>query len=392
MASDVSPKLTFATRAAATGRLIPAIAAGIAVSIILSGFLPLRWFWFQDYVIARHILQWDSPFMPDVRYHSRFYRGDEAAAGNLKSTEALGWRTFSTDRFGFRHTPPVAPGRPVEAVVFRGFSYTFGGTLSDEKTFPAALSRHLGVNTYNAARFHEDPETPEDFDRLMSRVGVRPKTVVYVHLEPNEFYLSPTTTQPDVARRRLRFAMEFPLNWVRMSPVIVSAVEAKKAIQNDVILHNRYRDHIASFPLPGGARMLARKGDVERVQTDFPDSVVAGRDDYIAWWNQRMIERGANMIVLLVPEKMTVYGPALGLKIPADPLLNRMERDLSARGLRVVNGLNVLRPTASQDLATGNLAYLREDHHWTAECVERLAKATAEAIGSTHVTESSRIR
>lgn len=391
-ASDVSPKLTLAPRTAGIGRLIPTIAAIIALSIVLSGFLPLRWFWFQDYVIARQVLQWDSPFIPNARYHTSFYWGDEAIAGNLRPTETLGWRNFTTDHLGFRYTPPVAPGKPVEAVVFRGFSYVFGGTLSDEQTFPAALARRLGVNTYNAARFHEDPETPADFDRLMSRGGMRPKTVVYVHLEPNDFQLSPETTQEDQNRRLLRFAKEFPLTWIRLSPVIAGAVEAKKALQNDIILHNRYRDHVRSFPLPDGRRMLSRTGDVDRVETTLPDAVVTGRADYIAWWNERIAERGASMVVLLVPEKMTVYGPALGLKLPEDPLLNRMERDLTARGVRVVNGLDVLRPAAAQDLATGHLAYRREDHHWSAEGVERLAKATAAAIAAIPVTESSRIR
>jgi hypothetical protein len=108
-----------------------------------------------------------------------------------------------------------------------------------------------------------------------------------------------------------------------------------------------------------------------------------------------MMDRGIRMIVLLVPEKMTVYGPSLGVEVPADPLLDRMERNLVSRGLRVVNGLPLLRATADADLAAGKLSFLREDEHWNADGVERLAKAVAEAIrngGGQHAVESSKTR
>jgi hypothetical protein len=324
-----------------------------------------------------------------------YFEGGEAQAGNLPSTESLPSRTFTTDRFGFRYSPPVAPGRPVRLVVFRGFSYVFGVGLGDEQTFPAALARQTGMNTYNAARFHEDPETPEDFDDLMSRAGLQPETVVYVHLEPNDFQLSPANETRDERRRLMRFVKEFPLTWIRLSPLILTAVEAKKAVENDLILHNRYRENVRSFPLPGGSHVLVRAGDLERVETDLPESAVTGRSDYIAWWHRRMQERGIRMIVLLVPEKMSVYGPLLGLHVPADPLLDRMERDLVSHGLHVVNGLPVLRATAAADLAAGKLSFLREDEHWSAQGVERLAHAVAQSMrndGSRLSIESSHSR
>jgi hypothetical protein len=374
------------------GRLIPRFVSAIALLIVLSGFLPLRWFRFQDYEIARQVLQWDAPFIPNLTMRTMFFEGADAVAGNLTPVERLGWRNFTTDRFGFRFVPPVRNGAAPELVVFRGFSFVFGLGLSDEETFPAALARQVGVNAYNAARFHDDPETPEDFDRLMSKVGARPKTVVYVHLEPNAQVLTPATERLDPRRRLLRFAKEFPLTWVRLSPLILSAVEAKKAVENDRILYNRYRDNIRSFPTPVGPPILVRVGDLERARTEFDDSVLADRSAYIEWWNARMAERGARMIVLLVPDKMSVYGPSLGVRLPADPYIDRMERDLARRGVSVVNGLRVLRATADTDLATGRLAYLREDEHWNASGVERLAHATAQAIAAIPAIESSGIR
>jgi hypothetical protein len=388
----VKPLTPCNARVLRVGWLIPRIVSLIAVLVVLSGFLPLRWFRFQDYEIARQVLQWDAPFMPDRRMRSVFFEGNEASAANLRPAQRLGWRNFTTDRFGFRFTPPVRGGAAPELVVFRGFSFIFGVGLSDEETFPAVLARQLGVNAYNAARFHDDPETPDDFDGLMAKVGTRPKTVVYVHLEPNAHVLTPSAQQQNPGRRLIRFAKEFPLTWIRLSPLILNAVEAKKAVENDLLLHNRYRDNVRSFALPSGSPMLVLKGDLERAQTSFDDSTVADRSAYIEWWNARMVERGARMIVLLVPDKLSVYGPSLGVALPADPYLDRMERDLASRGVRVVNGLPLLRATAAADLASGRLSYLREDQHWSAEGVERLARATAQAISAIPVIESSGIR
>jgi hypothetical protein len=204
--------------------------------------------------------------------------------------------------------------------------------------------------------------------------------------------LTPAAQRLDPGRRLFRFVKEFPLTWVRLSPLILNAVEAKKAVENDLLLHNRYRDNVRSFALPQGPPLLVLKGDLERAQTTLDDSVVADRSEYIAWWNERMVARGARMIVLLVPDKMSVYGPSLGVRVPADSYLDRMERDLAARGVRVVNGLPVLRSSAAADLASGRLSYLREDQHWNALGVERLARATAEAIAAIPAIESSGIR
>jgi hypothetical protein len=383
-------KAPFAADWLTTGRVIPGLTALIGALVVFSGLLPLQWFHFQDYQVARQVLQWRAPFIPNLQLHSRYYQGGEIATGNLRQTEFLGWRTFSTDPFGFRYCPPVSPGKPIEVDVFRGLSFVWGVGLSDEETFPAQLARATGMNTYNSARFLEDPETPEDFDHLMAKVGAQPKTIVYVHLEPNAHVLTRDTEHYDVRRRLLWFAKEWPMGWLRLSPAIATAVRAKKALENDVVLHNRYRENVTSFTLPNGQDLLVKTGDLERAETNFDDSVVNQRADFIAWWGRRMAERGARMIVLLVPDKISVYGPQLGVKLPEDPYLDRMARNLETRGLHVVNGLTVLRKSAASDLSSGQLAYRREDEHWNPTGVARLVQATAEAMDSGYVLESSK--
>jgi hypothetical protein len=97
------------------------------------------------------------------------YKGGDAQ-GNLPSTENTRPRTFTTDALGFRWTPQVSPSDPPQVIVFRGFSFVWGGGLSDDETLPAVLARELNVNVYNGARFLEDVEQPADFDRLMTKL------------------------------------------------------------------------------------------------------------------------------------------------------------------------------------------------------------------------------
>jgi SGNH hydrolase-like domain, acetyltransferase AlgX len=377
-----------------TGRLIPFLLGTIAVLIVGSGFLPLQWFGFQDYEIARQVSTPSAPFAPNLHLRVGNFRGGNAAAGNVPATEHLPPRTFTTDSFGFRYTPPVHPGKPASVMVFRGFSFVFGLGLDDSETFPAQLARQLNTNVYNASRFHEDKEMPADYDLLVRSLGAAPKIAVYVHLEPNAHNLSWNRVRPHHRAamllagtdhyldllRTARYFIDTPLNWVRLSPVIRLAVEAKKTAENDAFMTNRYRQNLRSFPLPDGRPMLVLAGDLERVQTDFDQSVVNDRADYIAWWRDQLKLRNTPMLALLVPEKMSVYGPALGIDLPKDPYLSRLQRALEEREVHVVNGLPLLRADVPQDLATGHLSYLREDEHWNVSGVERLARATAQAM------------
>jgi hypothetical protein len=312
-----------------------------------------------------------------MQVRTSLHEGAEAAVGSLPFLEHLPLRTFTTDRYGFRYTPPVTSG-PVETVVFRGFSFVFGYGLGDEQTLAAQLARYLHRNVYNAARFKGDPESPRDFDRTVARVGAAPKTVVYVALEAeNE---STTAFEPNLLRRVLWFSKVTVLSWIKVAPVLPAQKHIKRAMLGNAVLYRSYQDTVRILPLPDGTEMVVRHGYVGDLQVDFPASVIEQRASYIARWDRHVKERGGRMIALLVPSRLSVYGPHLGLKSPADPLLHRLARALAARGVHAVDALALLEKSAQQDLATGNLAYLREDEHWNAEGVRRIAAAAAQEI------------
>jgi hypothetical protein len=112
-----------------------------------------------------------------------------------------------------------------------------------------------------------------------------------------------------------------------------------------------------------------------------PDArAVVARAEYIEDWCKALGEDGIATVVVLVPEKMSVYGSALGLRLPEDPYLNRLERELRRRGLRTSNMLPLLRGSAPHDIATRKLAYFREDQHWNAVGISRIAAEVASVI------------
>jgi hypothetical protein len=374
-------------------RLTVALLAGWVAADLGLRLLPPEWFDIIDAEIARQWHPIDAPFTANRRFYSNTYRGDETIVGNLKPTETASLRTFRTDELGFRYTPAVRPGEPPEVIALRGFSYTWGALLDDQETFTAGLARGLGVNVYNGAWFHEDPERPADVRRLLRKLGAQPSVAVYVHLEPNGHERSwhapsrvdrmgeavlgsryaDVASRADWLRRTLRA-------WLEMSPLTAMAKRASRAVHDGRILTNPRANAVVSFPLPNGTRLLNRAGDFRRVMNPPDNRTVAARAEYIEDWSKALAQDGMATIVVLVPEKMSVYGPALGLRLAEDPYLNRLERELRRRGLRTVNMLPLLRASAPHDLATGKLAYFREDQHWNAEGVSRIAAEAAQAI------------
>jgi hypothetical protein len=375
---------------------MPRLLVAAVLANFLSQFLPLHWFRYTDLMIARQFNYPDSPFRPRMQFHSSLFDGDEALAGNLPASEVYAPRRFTTDALGFRYTPPVSPGDSPAILVFRGFSFTWGAGLSDDETFASALARDLGVNVYNGARFHEDNEFPGHVDRLLGRLQARPRLAVYVHLEPNAHSLAWYADGPVdrlglalLGPQRYRAIAEFGTYaenrigaWIRESPVKSLAIRANKAVANDSILPNAFREQTRSFTLPNGRPLLFGASDLERDQAPPDAAAVSERADYVAWWKDRLAERGIAMIVLLVPDKTSVYGPSFGLQFPEQPYLVALARAIRARNVRAINGLPLLQVHAADDIASGELAYRREDQHWSALGVARLAEETARVIDS----------
>ena len=315
------------------GGLIPRI---LVLWVILDAVLrlvPLTSFHVVNFIIARKFRKLDSPFRPNVRIVSDYFRGDDAIGGNLPAREHLPPITFSTDRFGFRNRNAVSQ-KPVDMVVFRGFSFTWGAGLSDDQTLPAVLSALLDKPVYNAARFQEDFETPEALDALLRDLHSQPKTFIYVQTEATPHTRDWLKPRGAAERTAFRLGGESAwraerqmLNVYRLSKDVVTISPLNRitelisnGLSNDVWRPNKARERVKTYRLPDATTMLTRTGDLEWILNPPDDRTTADRADYIAWWRDRLAERGIHMYVVLVPAKLSVYGPLLGEAVPPLPL------------------------------------------------------------------------
>jgi hypothetical protein len=99
------------------------------------------------------------------------------------------------------------------------------------------------------------------------------------------------------------------------------------------------------------------------------------------WLKSELDKRNIRLIVLLVPNRYTVYSPVLTGKDGAwTHYLDNLDVQLHQAGIETVNGLDVYRSAARQEVESGQLSFFREDPHWNARGIERIAKPLAEAI------------
>ena len=360
------------------GRLLPLTLTVWAVVDIVPRFGPLEWLEIDPVQIAQRTPGRYSPFKPNLQLRAP-YTGTEARLANVRPQEFRHPLLFTTDSLGFRLSP-FAVEQKASAMVFGGFSFTFGSALSDHETFPAVLGSMLGVRTYNAGRFQRDPETLVEMDWLLNRLDRTVRTAVYVYADaaPVKPEGRPSGAPETEAERLFAYARRYVRGWRMVSPVEILSIRFHKALAGGDLLPNESNDKVVVTHLPNGSRVLLWRNEVEA--WDAPDiSSAAGQAEYIAWWRDELAKRNITMSVLLLPTKTEVYAPLLLGRKPAagQSFLDVFETELKRKGLPVLNTLTGLRASAARDVREGTLSFYREDSHWNPSGVSRLAAVTA---------------
>lgn len=376
-------------------------ALGLWLVLDLGGrFLPVEWLHILPEHVATRRPPVHAPFMPNLRIHYDPWVGETALHANLPPQETRSAIDFSTDELGFRLTPGVAAHDKVDFLLTTGASYAYGGGLDDSETFPAVFTRDTGLKTYNGGRFWWDIQTFDELDWLLERVGNHHPTVVLLYWEDQLLirpHLDGVPWRIDRPGERL-FGKErfhsfhtavqnarrvFGAFW-SISPLEVLSIRFYKRLSNDVILPNRYAATVEQRTLPDGTRFLLLDDEIMTTFTPPTPARVNAAADYFEYYKKRLAERGCNIFVILVPNKYTLYGPQLDRDrtwLP-DPYVDRLEKEMVRRDIPVLNGLSVLKPYAAADLASGQLSFYREDHHWSALGVRRISAAAARALQS----------
>ena len=337
------------------------------------------------------------PFIPNMSLVEDPWIGETATTGNLPPDESRPPVKFSTDEAGFRLTPGASPNEDVDLILFAGSSFAYGGGLSDDQTFPAVFTRKTGMHMYNGGHFWWDPQNLPSLDYLLDHLKGPKSAVVMLCWEDADFLPShlPGTQWPAAklarpllgAKRNAQLAgaweygRRFSTAVWNISPMEVLSIRAFKRISNDKILPNRYKAAVVPRTLPNGQDILYLDEEVNRVQNPPRDEVVKRHGDYFENVAKHLAARGVQMYVILIPNRYTMYQPYTDPDVRVhERYLDRMQKELEGRGVNVFNSLPLLQAYASEDVASGQLSFYREDHHWSPLGVERIADGFAQYL------------
>lgn len=307
------------------------------------------------------------PFEENRRYENARTYGDLANLANLPGRRRYRPQVFTTDARGYRNLPEVSAPGSADALLV-GTSYSAGNGVSDAQTLSVRLSERSGKLVYNAGG-RRDIALGEI--RRLARELRLPKgaVVFFEHLERNPVP-SPGGLSRTVHRPR-------PFKHLRRPSVLAAFLRsAYRRLQNDVILPNVHRKQAVQGTLPNGETMLFWR------PTFLRDP--AGRDPargaaFFSWLAGELAGDGLRLVVLLVPDKITVYGPLLeetGLTPPPDDgYLDRMAAAVQAGGVPAVSMVAAYRRLAARGLERGEYLYWPDDTHWNARGVEAAADA-----------------
>lgn len=353
------------------GRLLPSLLVLFLAVDVLLRVVPIELLSFRAWEAATQFAPVDAPFEPNRRIHLPREHGDLANLGNLPELrEYRAGTIFTTDSFGFRHDPGTRLGGDVGAILI-GDSFGVGATVNDDETLAVRLEHFTGCRIYNGSGLL--PLMRREPDRIVSlarQLGMRGGLVIEEALE------GPIVIPPQYAPGGGAFewfASMLPRGmfdtlvrvkgfWT-VSPLQIGVSQAVRLLENDRILPNSHEKAVVQRTLRNGQKILFAREDIEYAKS-MPEVSI----DRWVQLAATLKGEGLELLVVLVPRKYTVYQALLRDEAPASVQLggglDRIERQLRAAGIRVLNLTKTFRARAASDLDRGVHLYWRDDTHW----------------------------
>jgi len=350
------------------GLAIPLLLVVTFVAEIALRAVPIDRFAFRatEALSVRHVPGVSAPpFLPARQYRNDRTYGDLSALANLRRLRVYRTEIFTTDAYGYRN--PRLPSRALPPVaMLLGDSFGLGSGTEDSQTLTAHLGQLWGRTVYNGSGM--TPQADLNQIRLLAReLGMRGSLVIYEYLERQGLPSIPSKA-PRFSRKRSPGAEErpaaepSPFSW-ELSRLRIVANRMYRFFQNDRILPNPYARNASVRRLANGAETLFLPGEREGDNASRPVDAT-----YWVWLQRELRSDGFQLVVLLVPDKFTVYEPLLlGLEAkgrPGSDYLDRIERSLSAAGVPVVNLKSVFLARAARELPSKSYLYWLDDTHW----------------------------
>jgi len=378
------------------GWLLPALMLAAFLGNIALCFMPEDFLSFRTWEPALSVLGSDSPgpFEPNLFLVKRKAYGDLASLGNFPGLREEHDEEFRSDKFGYRNSYAADTARSAGIVV--GDSFVSASSVPADKTLSGQLTTLDGGYYYNAGGF--PPPGPDAIESLLPKLNIPSGTVVFVLLErrarsappsldSTSSTLPPLKLGPFVVRgRALRV-------WSRLfgdpSPAAILSRKIFRRIQNDVLQPNIYKEEVVRRTLQNNDEMLFYPADIDPVSDVQTPSIEWS--SYLKTFANRMAKHSLRTIVLLVPNKYTVYGPVLKnapVQAIGERLMTAIQNELSNAGVPVVNVTSVYLSDAENGLSQKHYLYWRDDTHWNANgigvaanqmlpCIQALRKPVA---------------
>jgi len=348
--------------------------------------VPLGWLSYHTFEPA--LRQWHTsigPFEPGRVVVKEHAYGDLGVLGNLHSFREYRRQEFRVDQLGYRNSP--LPDGTTYAGIVLGDSFVIGIDEPDEFTLPGQLTKLSGAHYYNAG---SGPFPPLDtLAKIASRLRVSSGVVVVELLErrtrlapsPLQMVAKPaprpsTSVLPAIfapVGRLLALKLEIQSRFP--SPGRILCQRIFKQVQDGVILPNRYACRVYTKKLINGDELLIYPEDLDQVGNI--DALSTGWSSLVAAFRDRLAEQNLKVVVLIVPNKFTVYAPLsqTTLNDPGGaPLLETLENKLRSRGVPVVNVTSAFRREAANRLPRHEYLYWRDDTHWNASAIQIAAE------------------
>lgn len=367
-----------------TGYLLPRILVILFVVDMFLRVVPLNRFAFRALEAARRRTpSCVGPFEPNAQIHIASSYGDLSSMGNLPVMREYRTVTFTTDSLGF-HNPDSLLGVPDSMII--GDSFALSAEVREDRTLAAQLSAQRGRPVYNAAE--AEPLRLGPIRELAQHLGMQHGYVVYEFLERHLVEPPPLKTGTGVAGMRAippkllgatRWEeVRLPI-WrlIEITPLEALAQKVDKRVRNGVWLPNQYLHNVLIRRLINGDTLLFSALDT--ADTNVPELRFESWADYWSWLSGELRQVDLTLVVLLVPNKYTVYQPLFStpeMELSGAKNLHQLEQRLNERGVPVVNLTNPYRIQATADLDKHVYLYWRDDTHWN----ERGMKIAAEGL------------
>ncbi len=375
-------------RTCGVGRLLPRLMFLSLLLDLVLRFVPLDPLTFRAWeAMLRRYPNAVGPFIPNKHYHRDNSYGGVAGLGNLPALRHYHSVDFTTDADGFHNPPALAEGHPIGIVI--GDSFSVGSELPEAQSLSAQLTERFGAYFYNAGA--PEPLPLRSLETVAQRLNLPHGLVIFEFLESRALQDPPAAT-PDGGRGAAQAffsramgphwtdLLGTPLHQLHASPLRALSAKLEKKIQDNTLLPNSFASLVIQERLRNGEPIVFLPAELK--SPSDPRKAAKRWAAYFAWYSSELGKHGLHLVVLLVPNRSTIYAPLLAQ--PRDVSASRATLEdfldaLQNAGVRTVPLENRYVHDAAILLDQHKYLYFLDDTHWngdgTAEAADEIFKA-----------------